>query len=59
MLPRPVPEPFGGPIRSQIQVGSILIDDRPMIARALAMETESYSGNWSLVVLPEALVLDR
>jgi hypothetical protein len=46
-------------VRSQIQVGSILIDDRPMIARALAMETESYSGNWSLVLFPEARVLDR
>ena len=46
-------------MRSQIQVGSILIDDRPMIARVLAMETESYSGNWSLVLFPEARVLDR
>lgn len=46
-------------MRSQIQVGSILIDDRPMIARALAMETESYSGSWSLVLLPEARALDR
>lgn len=44
---------------SQIQVGSVLIDDRPMIARALAMETEPCLGNWSLVRFPEARVLDR
>lgn len=44
---------------SQIQVGSLLIDDRPMIARALAMETEPYLGNWSLVRFPEGRALDR
>lgn len=43
----------------QIEVGSILIDDRPMIARALAMETKPYLGNWSLVRFPEGRALDR
>ncbi|HEY7353368.1 MAG TPA: hypothetical protein VH596_11430 [Terriglobales bacterium] len=46
-------------MRSEIQVGSILIDDRPMIARALAMETEFYLGNWSLVRSPDSGALDR
>jgi len=46
-------------MESHIQVGSILIDDRPMIARALAMKTEPCLGNWSLVLFPEARVLDR
>jgi hypothetical protein len=44
---------------SRIEVGSILIDDRPMIARALAIETEPYLGNWSLVRFPEGRALDR
>ncbi len=44
---------------SQIEVGSILIDDRPMIARALSMETEPYVRNWSLVRFPEGRALDR
>jgi hypothetical protein len=46
-------------MRSEIQVGSILIDDRPMIARALALETEPYLRNWSLVRSPEGRALDR
>jgi hypothetical protein len=44
---------------SQIEVGSVLIDDRPMIARALGIETEPYLGNWSLVRFPEGRALDR
>ena len=52
-------EPFGGRMRSQIQVGSILMDDRPMIADTLEVETEAYSGNWSLVLFPEVRALDH
>jgi hypothetical protein len=34
---------------SQVQVGTILIEDRPLMTRALDIESEPYAGNWSLV----------
>jgi len=59
VLPRLGSAAYGGLIKSHIQVGSILIDDRPMIARALSMETDPYLGNWSLVRSPDGRALDR
>ena len=33
----------------RVQVGTILIEDRPLVTRILDLESESYSGNWSVV----------
>ena len=33
----------------QVQVGTILIEDRPLMTRTLDIESEPYVGNWSLV----------
>ena len=43
----------------QIQVGTILIEDRPLVTRILDRESESYSGNWSVVKAINGLALDR
>jgi hypothetical protein len=32
-----------------VQVGTILIDNRPLILRALDLESESYSGTWGVL----------
>ena len=44
---------------AKVQVGSILIDDRPRITQILALKSESYSGNWSLVEAFDGFSLDR
>jgi hypothetical protein len=42
-----------------VQVGTILIEDRPLITRILDLGSESYSGNWSVVKAIDGLTLDR
>jgi hypothetical protein len=37
--------------RDLIQVGTVLIDDSPLISRLFGVETEAYSGNWSVTVV--------
>jgi len=32
-----------------VQVGTIFIEDRPLIMRALDLESESYAGNWGVL----------
>ena len=41
------------------QVGTILIEDRPLVTRILDLESESYSGNWSVVKAIDGFALDR
>jgi hypothetical protein len=41
-----------------VQVGTILIEDRPIITQTLGLESESYSGNWGVVKL-NGSVLER
>jgi hypothetical protein len=41
----------------KVQVGTILIEDRPLITRILDLESESYSGNWSVVKAIDGLAL--
>ena len=41
------------------QVGTILIEDRPLVTRILDLESESYSGNWSVVKAVDRFALDR
>ena len=43
----------------QIQVGTILIEDRPLVTRILDRESESYSGNWNVVKAIDGFALDR
>jgi hypothetical protein len=41
-----------------VQVGTILIEDQLLMPR-FGVESEPYSGNWSLVRAPDGLALDR
>src|SRR5689334_12960287 len=42
-----------------VQVGSILIEDRPMIAQALGLQSEPYAARWGVVNALDSLALDR
>jgi len=44
---------------STVQVGTILIDDRPLILRALDLESESYSGTWGVLQSHTSATLDQ
>ena len=43
----------------RIQVGTILIEDRPLVTQILDLESESYSGNWSVIKAIDGFALDR
>lgn len=45
-------------MKPTIQVGTILIDDAPQLARVLAVKSEPYSGNWSVLRNPDSKALD-
>lgn len=36
-------------MEATVQVGTILIEDRPLILRALDLESDSYSGTWGVL----------
>jgi hypothetical protein len=42
-----------------VQVGTILIEQRPAIAQALGLQSEPYSANWELVQGLDSFALDR
>src|SRR6476659_7731973 len=42
-----------------VQVGTILIADRPRITQFLGLESEPYSGNWGVVRGLDGFALDR
>jgi hypothetical protein len=42
-----------------IQVGDILLDDRPQIHQALGLESEPFSGSWSRVKTIDRSFLDQ
>jgi hypothetical protein len=42
-----------------IQVGSILIEEWPQMTQRFGLESEPYSGNWSLVKVLDGCALDR
>ncbi len=42
-----------------IQVGATLIEDWPLATQCLGLESEPYSGNWSLVNALDGFALDR
>src|SRR5438552_616870 len=42
-----------------VQVGTILIEQQPLMAQVLGLQSEPYSGNWSLVKTLDSFALDR
>ena len=42
-----------------VQVGAILIEGWPLMTQVLGLESEPYSGNWSLVKVLDGSALDR
>src|SRR5205807_913519 len=49
----------GEPMTPKVQVGTILIEERPLIAQVLGLEIEPYSGNWSVIKGLDGFSLDR
>jgi hypothetical protein len=43
----------------EVQVGTVLIEDRPLMTRALDIESEPYGDNWSLVRSLNGFDMDR
>jgi hypothetical protein len=41
-----------------IQVGTILINELPMMAQVLGLTSESYSGNWAVITALDGFALD-
>jgi hypothetical protein len=46
-------------LTSKVQVGTILIQERSLIAQFFGLETEPYSGNWSVIKTLDGFSLDR
>jgi len=44
---------------SPIHVGAILIEEWPLMTQLSGLESEPYSGNWSLVKVLDGFALDR
>jgi len=42
-----------------VQVGAILIEEWPLMTQLSGLESEPYSGNWSLVKVLDGFALDR
>jgi len=42
-----------------VQVGTILIEDRPAMAQVLGLQSEPYSANWGVVRALDGLAIDR
>jgi hypothetical protein len=46
-------------MKPRVQVGTILIEERPVTARVLGPESEPYSGKWSVIKALDDFALDR
>jgi len=44
---------------TQVRAGTLLIDDWPVLAPELGLESEPYSGSWSIVRATDSFALDR
>jgi hypothetical protein len=44
---------------ANIQVGTILMADRPVMTQALGLQSEPYSANWLIVDALDGLAMDR
>lgn len=49
----------GGFMSLTVQAGTILIEDRPLMAQVLGLESEPYFGNWGVVKMSDHSALDR
>jgi hypothetical protein len=49
----------GEPMTPKVQVGTILLEERPLIVQVLELESEPYSGNWSVIKGLDGSSLDR
>ncbi len=47
------------PMTAEVQVGTVLIEERPALAQVLGLESEPYSGSWSVVKALNGFALDR
>jgi len=47
------------PMTAKVQVGTVLIEERPVLAQVLRLESEPYSGSWSVVKALNGFALDR
>jgi hypothetical protein len=43
----------------KVQIGTNLIEERPLIAQVIGLESEPYSGNWSVIKALDGCSLDR
>jgi hypothetical protein len=50
---------LGRAMKPKVQVGTILIEERPVTARILGPESEPYSGKWSVIKALDDFALDR
>ena len=41
-----------------VQVGTILLESQPLMSEVLELDSESYTGNWSLVKVLDGFALD-
>ena len=42
-----------------VRVGTILMEDRPVIAQTLGLQSEPYSANWGVIKALDGLAVDR
>jgi hypothetical protein len=49
----------GGFMSLTVQAGTILVEDRPLMAQALGLESDPYFGNWGVVNMSDSSALDR
>jgi len=42
-----------------VQVGTILLEEQPLLAQVLGLGSEPYSGNWGVVSAFDSLAMDR
>src|SRR2546422_9104081 len=47
------------PMTAEVQVGTVLIEERPALTQVLGLESEPYSGTWSVVKALNGYALDR
>jgi hypothetical protein len=43
----------------EVQVGTVLIEEVPLLAQVLGLQSETYSGNWKVVQALDGFGLDR
>jgi hypothetical protein len=42
-----------------VQIGTILIEERPLMVQALGLNSEPYAANWGVIQALDSLALDR